>query len=92
AAAAHAAAAMAPEQFSKLITIAVPYGPAFTESLVTNPEQQRRSWYMYFFQLPFSDQAVALDDFRFIERLWRDWSPGWDIPADELAAVKATLA
>ena len=92
AAAAHAAAALAPERFSKLITIAVPYGPAFTQSLVTSPEQQRRSWYMYYFQMPFSDQAVALNDFAFIERLWRDWSPSWDIPMDELAAVKATLA
>ncbi len=71
AAAAHAAAVMAPERFSKLITIAVPYGPAFTTALVTSAEQQRRSWYMFFFQLPFAEAAVALDDFAFIERLWR---------------------
>lgn len=76
AAAAHTAAALAPERFSKLITIAVPYGPAFTQSLVTSPLQQRRSWYMFFFQLPFAEAAVAHDGFAFIERLWRDWSPG----------------
>lgn len=92
AAAAYAAAALAPERFSKLITIAVPYGPAFIQSLVTSAEQQRRSWYMYYFQMPFSDQAVALNDFAFIEQLWRDWSPGWDLPMDELASVQATLA
>ena len=92
AAAAHTAAAMAPERFSKLITIAVPYGPAFTTSLVTSPEQQRRSWYMYYFQLPFSDQAVALNDFAFIERLWRDWSPGWDFSRSEIDSLKETLA
>jgi len=91
AAAAHAAAAMAPERFSKLITIAVPYGPAFTQSLVTSPEQQRRSWYMFYFQLPFADAAVALDDFAFIERLWRDWSPTWDFPREELDSLKVTL-
>ena len=90
AAAAHAAAAAAPERFSKLITMAVPYG-SFTQSLVTNPEQQRRSWYMFFFQLPVADTAVPLNDFAFIERLWQDWSPGWDLPAEELASVKATL-
>ena len=91
AAAAHAAAVMAPERFSKLITIAVPYGPAFPQSLVTSAEQQRRSWYMFFFQLPFAEAAVALDDFAFIERLWRDWSPGWDFPRGELDSLKRTL-
>ena len=91
AAAAHAAAAMSPESFSKLVTIAVPYGPAFTVSLVTSPEQQRRSWYMFYFQLPFAEDAVALNDFAFIERLWRDWSPGWDFPQGELESLKRTL-
>ena len=67
--------------------MAVPYG-SFTQSLVTNPEQQRRSWYMFFFQLPVADTAVPLNDFAFIERLWQDWSPGWDLPAEELASVK----
>ena len=38
-----------------------------------------------------ADVAVPLNDFAFIERLWRDWSPGWDIPLAELASVKATL-
>ena len=91
AAAAHVAAAMAPARFSKLITIAVPYGPAFTQSLVASADQQRRSWYMFFFQLPFADMAVAMNDFAFIERLWRDWSPGWELPPDEMASLKATL-
>ncbi|MEE2778802.1 MAG: alpha/beta hydrolase [Acidobacteriota bacterium] len=91
AAAAHVAAAMSPQTFSKLITMAVPYGPAFTQSLVASPEQQRRSWYMFFFQLPFAEVAVGLDDFAFIERLWRDWSPGWDFPQGEMDSLKRTL-
>ena len=91
AAAAHAAAALAPERFSKLITMSVPAGGAFQQSLVTSPAQQRRSWYMFYFQLPMADAAVALNDFAFIERLWRDWSPSWDIPMAELASVKSTL-
>jgi pimeloyl-ACP methyl ester carboxylesterase len=89
--AAYTAAAIAPERFSKLITIAVPYGAVF-QSLLTNPEQQRRSWYMFYFQLPMAEEAVSLNDFAFIERLWRDWSPSWDVPMEELASVKATLA
>jgi pimeloyl-ACP methyl ester carboxylesterase len=91
AAAAHAAAAAAPEKFSKLITMSVPYGK-LGPSLVNNPEQQRRSWYMFYFQQPIAAKAVPLNNFAFIERLWQEWSPGWEYPPEELASVKATLA
>ena len=30
---------------------------------------------MFFFQLPLADIAVPMNDFDFIHRLWRDWSP-----------------
>jgi pimeloyl-ACP methyl ester carboxylesterase len=91
AAAAYGAAQAAPEKISKLITIAVPHGGLF-ESLVTNPAQQRRSWYMYFFLTPLADAALAHDDFALVERLWRDWSPGWDFPADEMRLLKQTYS
>ena len=39
-----------------------------------------------------AEAVVARRDGAFIEKLWRDWSPGWELPADELAAVKATFA
>jgi pimeloyl-ACP methyl ester carboxylesterase len=89
AAAAYGAASMAPERIAKLITMAVPHG--VTKALVTNPAQQRRSWYMFFFQMSFAETAVSYKDFAFIERLWEDWSPGWQVPSDEMAALKATL-
>lgn len=88
AAAAYHAACVAPEKVARLVTIAVPYGDTWWGAFVTNPEQQRRSWYIYFFQLPFAEAAVEHDDFAFLERLWRDWSPGWDYPPEELEAVK----
>jgi pimeloyl-ACP methyl ester carboxylesterase len=91
AAAAYGAAVLAPERVVRLVTVAVPHGAAFPAALMTNYEQQRRSWYMFFFQTPFADGAVPFDDFRFIEKLWRDWSPGWECPADEMAALKDTF-
>lgn len=91
AAAAHGAAVIAPEKITKLVTIAVPHGPGLFESFVTSQAQQRRSWYMFFFQMPFADEAVALNDFAFIEHIWRDWSPGWDYPPEEMAALKETF-
>ncbi len=89
--AAYGAAVLAPERVSKLVTIAVPHGPAIFDAFATNYDQQRRSWYMFFFQTPLADVAVAHNDFKFLERLWQDWSPGWTWPAAEMEALKATF-
>ena len=89
--AAYGAALAAPKRVRKLIAAAVPYGAQVSTAFMTSYDQQRRSWYMFFFQTPFADMALAHDDFAFIERLWRDWSPGWTYPADEMAALKETF-
>jgi pimeloyl-ACP methyl ester carboxylesterase len=89
--AAYGAAILAPEKVGKLMTAAVPHGPSVLNAFLTSYDQQRRSWYMFFFQHPFADAAVAHDDFRFLERLWQDWSPGWRYPAEEMEALKATF-
>ena len=89
--AAYGAALAAPQRVRKLIAAAVPYGPQVLSSFMTSYDQQRRSWYMFFFQTPFADAAVAHDDFAFLERLWRDWSPNWRYPAEEMAALKETF-
>ena len=46
---------------------------------------------MGYFQLPGAAARLAADNFALVDRLWRDWSPGWDFPAARLAGVKATL-
>lgn len=89
--AAYGAATIAPEKISKLITAAVPFPSAILSAFVTNPAQQRRSWYVFLFQLPFAEEAVALNDYAFLERIWQDWSPGWAYPAEEMASLKATF-
>lgn len=89
--AAYGAALAAPRRVRKLIAAAVPYGRQVLGSFMTSYDQQRRSWYMFFFQTPFAETAVAHDDFAFLERLWRDWSPNWRYPAEEMAALKETF-
>jgi pimeloyl-ACP methyl ester carboxylesterase len=90
--AAYGAAIVAPDKVRKLVTAAVPHGPAVLQAFMSSYDQQRRSWYMFFFQHPLADAAVAHDDFRFLERLWQDWSPGWRYAAEDMAALKATFA
>jgi pimeloyl-ACP methyl ester carboxylesterase len=89
--AAYGAAVLAPERVTRLVTAAVPHGAAFATAFLSNYAQLRRSWYMFFFQTPFADGAVPFDDFRFLEHLWRDWSPGWEYPPEEMMALKETF-
>ena len=85
-------AVLAPEKVTALITAALPYGGKLGELLLTDPEQQRRSWYMFFFQTALAEMAVAQDNMAFIRRLWQDWSPGWQFPEAQLQAVIDTLS
>ena len=90
----YAVAALAPERLHSLTTLAIPHpGRLRTDGIPKLPSQIRNSWYMIFFQLRgLADWAVEARDWALIEKLWRDWSPGWELPAEELAAVKRTLA
>ncbi len=89
--AAFAAAALAPSRFSHLCTMAVPHAAAFARAF--GAAQARRSWYMGLFQIPFLAEArLAADDYALVDRLWRDWSPGYRASPGELRAVKDGLA
>jgi pimeloyl-ACP methyl ester carboxylesterase len=88
--AAHGAAILAPERVRKLVTMSVPHR-TIGLALATSYDQQRRSWYIFFFQSPFADAAVAANDFAFLERIWQDWSPSWKddkARAEDLDALK----
>jgi pimeloyl-ACP methyl ester carboxylesterase len=52
--AAYAAAVLAPDMFDHIVALAAPSGPGFRSALQTSAEQQRRSWYIFFFQSNFS--------------------------------------
>jgi pimeloyl-ACP methyl ester carboxylesterase len=86
-----AAAQLAPAKIAKLIALSVPHVAPLFGAFVSNPEQQRRSWYIFFFQQALAEAAIAHDDFAFLDRIWQDWSPGWKYPPEELAAVKDTF-
>jgi pimeloyl-ACP methyl ester carboxylesterase len=73
----------------RLVTLAVP-PPATVANAFLSYDQLQRSWYMFFFQHPLAELAVPMDDLAFIDRLWADWSPGYDA-ADDLPHVKEAL-
>jgi pimeloyl-ACP methyl ester carboxylesterase len=86
----YGAGATEPERWRRLVTSAVAPQGSMGEGFFSF-DQLRRSWYVFFFQSPLADYAVAMDDFTFIERLWADWSPGYEASWDA-ARVKASLA
>lgn len=82
---AYGAIAFAPERWRRAVAMAVPpfgsMGSAFLSF-----QQLRRSFYIFLFQTPLAEMAVSMDDFAFIDGLWRDWSPGYSGAADAALA------
>jgi pimeloyl-ACP methyl ester carboxylesterase len=78
-----------PTRWRRVVGMAVPPGRAMADALRTYA-QLRRSWYMFFFQLPLADSVVAADDLTFLDALWADWSPGL-VAGEELSLVKPCL-
>lgn len=89
--AAYGAAAFAPDRWRRLVTLAVPPA-ALDEVLFSDYEQLKRFFYLFMFTDPagLAETVVARDDLAFLDKLWRDWSPGFQ-PGEHLARVKACL-
>ena len=88
AAVSYAALAREPARVDRAVTMSVPHVLAFLAYLARSPRQMRRSWYMGFFQLgPIADGIARARDYALIERLWRDWSPGFTPPRAHLDAI-----
>jgi pimeloyl-ACP methyl ester carboxylesterase len=92
AAAVYAAAAHRPERVRRLVTMAVPHMGGLMGAFLSSPEQLRRSFYIFLFQTPLAETVVPLNDFAFIDFLWRTWSPGLVPEAGFMRALKDTLA
>ena len=79
--AAYGAAAIAPERWRRLVTIAVPPA-ALDERLFSDYAQLKRFFYLFFMRTPRAESVIAADDMAFLDRLWGDWSPGYDASED----------
>jgi pimeloyl-ACP methyl ester carboxylesterase len=89
--AAYAAASLDATRVRKLVGLAVPYGKGLSTAFVADGDQQRRSWYMFFFQTRLAEMAIQLNDFAFLDRLWREWSPGYVLAASDRSALSETF-
>lgn len=78
---ANALAAHEDSPFERVVAMSVPPFAAMrsTRALEVLPRQLRNSWYIAFNQLPVLPE-LAFE--RYVHRLWRDWSPGYDATED----------
>ncbi|MFK8001537.1 MAG: alpha/beta fold hydrolase [Polyangiales bacterium] len=90
---AYTAGSIAPERFYSLTTIASPHSARFAAATRKVPSQLRKSWYMFFFQLyGVAEFALERHDWALIRKLWKDWSPDYDLSHEEWRQLRATFA
>jgi pimeloyl-ACP methyl ester carboxylesterase len=85
----YGAAGHQPERWRRVVAAAVPPTQSVMRAFFTY-DQLRRSWYTFFFQSPLAELALPSEDYVFIDRLWADWSPGYDASWD-VARVKESI-
>jgi pimeloyl-ACP methyl ester carboxylesterase len=78
-----------PDLVGATAVLGVPHTCALGPNRRRSFEQLRLSFYMWLFQLDgLAEEIVERNDFDFLARLWREWSPGWEPPAEHLASIR----
>lgn len=83
------AAQCEPDRWRRAVAAAVP-PPASVAQVFFTYRQLKLSWYTFFFQTPLAEMVLPMDDYRFFDHLWADWSPGYDASWD-VARVKDAI-
>ena len=87
----HAIVASWPERFRSFVAMAVPHQASLIETFLNSADQLQRSWYLFVFQSPLAETAVAANDYAFIDKLWREWSPMTELPKTHVEALKSAF-
>ena len=90
---AYGLAAARPQQVAGCVAIAVPHTRPLRRNRRGDFDQLRRQFYVWLFQVgDLAERTLPQDNWAFVRRLWTEWSPGWEAPADHLDEVVRTLA
>jgi pimeloyl-ACP methyl ester carboxylesterase len=72
-----------------VVTLAVP-PLALDTRIFADYDQLKRFFYVFFLKTPIAESVVAAQDMAFLDRLWQEWSPGYDA-SEDLRHVKQCL-
>lgn len=89
--AAYGVAKLMPQKVKAIITMSIPLSPTFFAAYTTNPNQMKRSWYLFYFQSQYAVDGFKNNDYAMIDFLWQSWSPSWKNYKEHLASVKETF-
>ncbi|MHA4844782.1 alpha/beta fold hydrolase [Flavitalea antarctica] len=81
-------AKLAPARVKAIVTMSIPLSPAFFSSYTTNPQQMKRSWYLFYFQSPYAVEGLKHNDYAMIDFLFQTWCPDWKDYNSHLETVK----
>ena len=71
-----------PDRWRRGAILNIPPFPVFGANLFSY-DQIKRSFYFWFFQMQeVAEDVISAEDFAFIDRIWGDWSPGYDATED----------
>ncbi len=82
-----------PERLKKLAILNVPHPDVITRFILENPEQRKKSWYVFFFQIPrYVEWILGKENFRNMTRMLVGSGRKSTFSADDLAAYKKAWA
>jgi pimeloyl-ACP methyl ester carboxylesterase len=88
--AAYGAPRIAPDRWARVVAASLPPPSVLMPLLLSYDTLKHNFWYQFVLCNPLADLAVPMNDFEFLDRIWADWSPGFDA-SDAIVAVKASL-
>jgi pimeloyl-ACP methyl ester carboxylesterase len=87
AAASYSAATLGPERVELLVTVGIPH-PA---SIRPTPRLLWIYRHLVTLKLPGAAARARKNDFALVDKLWRRWSPAWDVPPSETESAKVAF-
>lgn len=89
---AYVAAALQPKKIASLTTLAIPHLRRGIQGVTEVPGQVVKSSYILLMQFArVAEMIVARDDYAFVEKLWKSWSPDWKYSSTDIEQVKASF-
>ncbi|MFN3980720.1 MAG: alpha/beta fold hydrolase [Caldilinea sp.] len=78
-----------PQRIKKLAILNVPHPAVMRRTVLENDEQRKKSWYIFFFQLPWlPERSLSADDYTNLVRALKGSSRRGTFSAEEIAAYK----
>ncbi len=85
-------AAHHPDRLLSATALAIPPLFRIPDAVRKVPRQIQRSWYMSWFQIRWlSDRSVRANNWSLLEKLWRSWSPGYEMTDEDRNQMRATF-